>query len=63
MGTWLVRVCTPRLCAGVIMREARVVAAAPILHWSIGMYGEELARWAVLNNGEAKIIAREQDGE
>lgn len=33
---WLYQIHAPHFCAGVVVRDGRVTAAAPIVRWAIG---------------------------
>ena len=39
------------MCAGVIVRNGRIVKAAPILGWSRGKRIEDLEKWVKKKNG------------
>ena len=52
----LVRVVAPHFVAGIIVEENKVIDAAPILRWSIGMTRHQLKTYFVRKGWKASII-------
>ena len=55
----LVQVVLPYCVAGVIVKDGRIVEAAPILRGAVGKSLEYLSQWvATHRNGELRVVRR-----
>lgn len=56
----LYRITAPHFCAGLISQEAKIVRAAPIIHWMRGQDTDALIAYCKLKGWKLEVVQEER---